>query len=96
MQVYNTPIGSEMETGAPMGASGLTSTFLRVDGGRSWISGSTHRGPRRRRSLTLMVGAPGSPSARARGAIIDVFLMLMVGAPRSLSAPTRGPAVDIF
>jgi hypothetical protein len=47
MQVYNTPFGSQMGTGPPMGAWGPSSMFLRVDGGCFRISRSARQGAHR-------------------------------------------------
>jgi hypothetical protein len=53
---------------------GAPSTFLNVDGGRSWISSSgTSQGARHRRFLALMVDALGALAlAPPRGPVIDV------------------------
>jgi hypothetical protein len=68
--------------------------FLSVDGGCSRISSSGTSQGAHRRFFTLIVGAPGSPSAPARGSTIDV--VLMVGAPGSTAlAPPSGTVVDV-
>jgi hypothetical protein len=66
-----------------------------IDGGRSRIfSSGTSQGPRCRRFLAFMVGAPGSLApAPLRGLAVNVFT-LMVDASGSLSAPSRGPVFD--
>jgi hypothetical protein len=46
-----------------MGVWGMPSMFFNVNGGRFQISDSTLQG----HFLTLMMGAPGSPSTPARG-----------------------------
>jgi hypothetical protein len=47
--------------------------FSNIDDGRSRISVNTRQGARRRRFLTLMVGALGSLLGPARGPAIKVF-----------------------
>jgi hypothetical protein len=80
----------------PWGPGDSSSTFLSIDGGRSWISSSdTSQGVRHRHFLALMVDALGSPALPPRGSAVDVYYD-DVGAPRSWLAPTRGPAVNIF
>jgi hypothetical protein len=76
-------------------ARGAVVDVFNVDGGRSRISISTRQGACHRRFLTLIVGAPESPSTLTGGSS-SMFLMLMVDALGSPSAPPRGPAVNVF
>jgi hypothetical protein len=77
--------------GSPPPAShrGPLSTFLSIDGRRSWISSSgTSQGGRRQHLLALMVGAPGSPApALYRGASL-MFLSVDGGRSRISSSST--------
>jgi hypothetical protein len=47
--------------------------IFNIDGGCYRISITTHQGARHHHFLMLMVGAPGSPSAPAKGPAIDIF-----------------------
>jgi hypothetical protein len=43
-----------------------------IDGGRSWISGTTSKGGPSLMFLALMVDAPGSRAPPLRGSVVDV------------------------
>jgi hypothetical protein len=69
-----------MFLGLIVGARGSPSPPLRgsvidvsyVDGGRSWISGTTSKGGPSLMFLALMVDAPGSRAPPPRGSVVDV------------------------
>jgi hypothetical protein len=84
-----------MENRPPTRARRPIVDVFSVDGGRSWIFGTTSLGAAIDISC-IDGGRSRISSITSQGGLPSMFLALMVGAPRSLAPSPKGPTVNIF